>query len=84
VSRRMFRYSVPIDDHPHIVELSGISDAYGPLHVANADDLAVEFWAEHDDQALTRPRVFQVFGTGHALPEDAAWIGTCDQVAADG
>jgi hypothetical protein len=75
----MYRYSVPIDDQPHAIELSGITDVYGPLHVANADDLAVEFWAEHDTDALVTRRTFQVFGTGHVLPEKATWVGTCER-----
>jgi hypothetical protein len=75
VTRRMFRYEVPVDGQPHTFELPGITDVYGPLHV-NTTSEGVEFWAEHDDDALVTRRTFQVFGTGDPLPDGAAWVGT--------
>lgn len=71
--RRMFRYVVPIDDQPHTIPLS-----HDPVAVAAAGD-SVEFWAEHTRGATQVARGFQVFGTGHRLPEDARWIGTCQR-----
>jgi hypothetical protein len=76
-ARRMFRYAVPVDDQPHGFPLTG-----GPVAVAAAGDLrSVEFWAEHDESRPARNRVFQVFGTGHDLPEGALWAGTCQRVS---
>lgn len=74
--RKMFRYTVPVDDTPWAFYLT--SD---PVHVANGISLSeVEFWAEHTESAPGRlevRRLFQVFGTGHLLPENARWVGTC-------
>ncbi len=72
----MFRYVVSVDDQPHVVPLS-----HSPVAVAAAPHgtygWAVEFWAEHTQGAPAVKRTFKVFGTGHPLPEDAKWIGTC-------
>jgi hypothetical protein len=80
VTRRMFRYEVPLDDQPHAFEVLTVR------HVAarwlNDDGLqrpVVEFWAEYNDTSVATDRHFQVFGTGHELPPDARWVGTCDR-----
>jgi hypothetical protein len=71
--RQIFRYTVPVDDQAHVIHLT--SD---PLHVANGGTLdEVEFWAEHDMDALEYPAVFQVVGTGQPLPDGARYVGTC-------
>ena len=72
MTRHMFRYVVPVDDRPHTIALS-----HNPVAVAAAGYTAVEFWAEHTKGAPQIKRAFQVFGTGHPLPDDAQWIGTC-------
>jgi hypothetical protein len=70
--RRIFKYTVPVDDQPHSFELTG-----EPLYVAaTALGEEVEFWAEHDDEALEFTRTFQVVGTGHELPKCTRYIGT--------
>lgn len=85
MTRRMFRYEVPVDGkvhehglnhHPAAVAARlvmvdsghGFGDEYGHL---------VEFWAEYTDGAPLSARTFQVFGTGHQVPDSARWIGTC-------
>lgn len=70
--RRMFRYVVSADGEPHVIPLS-----HSPVAVAAVGPSGVEFWAEHTDGAPQVARAFQVFGTGHPLPEDAKWAGTC-------
>jgi hypothetical protein len=75
--RQMFRYVVPVDDRPHRIELTG-----GPVKVAArklGGEHVVEFWAEHDPSMTAHLRAFRVFGTGHPLPDEAAWCGTCDR-----
>lgn len=53
-----------------------------PVFVANGPmPTVVEFWAEHDSSAPSSLRVFQVFGTGHPLPPDARYVGTCPRTA---
>jgi len=75
--RRMFRYTVPVDDTAWTFDLT--SD---PVHVANGSTLdEVEFWAEFTDDAPRTERYFQVFGTGHPLPANARWVGTCPRVS---
>ncbi len=74
--RRMFRYEVPVDGQPHFLRLS-----HGPVAVAAAGPDLVEFWAEHTEGAPEAERVFQVFGTGHPLRENARWAGTCPRVS---
>lgn len=71
MSRQMFRYVVPVDDQQHTFPLTS-----NPRAVAAADLDLVEFWAEHDDDPGIL-RSFQVYGTGHPLPDDARWVGTC-------
>lgn len=70
--RKIYRYEVPVDGDAHIFELDG-----NPLHVEARSDTVVEFWAhKYEDGKQGIRRVFQVFGTGHPLPEDARWFGT--------
>lgn len=80
IDRRMFRYVVPVDDEPHVISLS-----HSPVAVAAVTGTyagaSVEFWAECTDGAPQVRRAFQVFGTGHLLPEDAKWVGTCGRTA---
>jgi hypothetical protein len=73
--RKMFRYTVPVDDQPH--EFALTSD---PVAVAAPQLESVEFWAEYDERAGRTGRSFQVFGTGHPLPEGARWVGTCPRI----
>ena len=76
-ARRMYRYTVPVDDRPHLVLLT--SD---PVHVASARTLEeVEFWTEHVSGAPEVTRAFQVCGTGQHLPGNARWVGTCPRVS---
>ena len=76
-ARRMFRYTVPVDDQAWTFDLTG-----DPVAVAGGATLdEVEFWAEHTDGAPKMPRRFQVFGTGHPLPPNARHVGTCPRVS---
>jgi hypothetical protein len=75
--RRMFRYTVPVDDQPWTFDLTG-----DPVHVANGTTLdEVDFWAEYAEGAPKRGRHFRVFGTGHLLPPGARHVGTCQRTA---
>lgn len=77
--RRVLHYWLPVADNPTTIKLMG-----DPLHVAasrlgvgpNAQH-TVEFWAEGNFCGEgERERAFQVFGTGHPLPEGARYWGT--------
>jgi hypothetical protein len=74
----MYRYMVPVDGQPHLVLLTN-----SPVRVGNGRTLEeVEFWAEHVSGAPEVARAFQVFGTGHPLPADARYVGTCPRTPA--
>ena len=72
MSRYMYRYEVLVDERKHTFYLTS-----GPEHVAAPDDNHVEFWAEFEEGKPSYQRAFRVFGTGHELPDEAAWVGTC-------
>lgn len=76
-TKTIHRYQVPIDDAPHEFTLT----AWPVDHVEAvlANDLFstyVEFWAESYGDIEPFVLTFQVFGTGHKIPEDAIYIGT--------
>ncbi|WP_442811729.1 MULTISPECIES: DUF7352 domain-containing protein [unclassified Streptosporangium] len=79
MARCMLRYQVVVNDRPQGFKLGG-----NPVHVEAARLGAgpqaqhlVEFWAEGRRLDGTEiERTFQVFGTGHPLPEGARWWGT--------
>lgn len=68
--RAVHRYEVPVDDQAHDIELSGPI-----MHVDCRNPALVEIWAM---TGVQQPmiRIFQVFGTGQPLPDNAAHIGT--------
>jgi hypothetical protein len=74
--RKMFRYKVPVDDGAHSFKMNG-----DPVAVAMmVDEFGhhyVELWAEHTEGVPEKERTFKVYGTGHQLPYNAWWIGTC-------
>lgn len=74
MARAMFRYEVPLDGKEHAILLRG-----DPVCVANCVD-GLEFWAEYSDDAITSTRFFRVFGTGHPVPDGAAYVGTAPRI----
>jgi hypothetical protein len=71
--RAMFRYEIPVADGWKAISLGG-----DPVAVVSiADGAAVEFWAEDAGPLSRQFRYFRVFGTGHPLPANARWVGTC-------
>lgn len=84
MTRRMLRYSVAIANGAQTFRLGG-----NPVHVEAPENAHsfVDFWAEDHDIAPGEPdtrieRTFQVFGTGHPLPEGARWWGTTARTSA--
>lgn len=83
--RTIYRYEVPVDDKVHVFSMTGSAlpgiqshvewDGTIPIHL-------VEFWAEHWGMSATPTQhAFQVFGTGHEVPEAARYIGTARREA---
>lgn len=78
----MLNYEVIVGGQPKRLPVAG-----DVLHVAaerlgvgpNAQHV-VRFWAEGSPTGPEPARrAFQVFGTGHPLPENAVWRGTTDR-----
>jgi hypothetical protein len=80
IDRRMFRYTVPVDDQPHVIELWDTPVAFAATRTVSGE-FSVEFWAEHAKGGLTIAHAFQIFGTGHPLPDGAEWVATCPRTA---
>jgi hypothetical protein len=80
IDRRMFRYTVPIDDEAHVIALWGAPVAAAAARSADGG-FFVEFWAEHAQGGPTIARAYRVFGTGHPLPKGAEWVATCPRTA---
>jgi hypothetical protein len=73
-NRKVWKYTIPVTGVPH-----GIQVPIGarPVHVAagNRPD-EVLMWVEVDADSPDVHRVFQVFGTGHPIPEGWEYVGT--------
>lgn len=76
--KTVFKYTVPITDHP--VQI-GLPHQHIIRHIGYQSRNAVTFWAEVPDEPDMNPitRLFQVFGTGHQIPDSAVYIGTSIQ-----
>lgn len=71
MTRAVHRYEVGLDG-PAVIPLTG-----EPRHVSALPGSAgVEFWAEHVSSRPAEDRVFTVIGTGHPVPDGAAYVGT--------
>ncbi len=70
MTNRIYRYVISTDGEPHDFLLSGPIRAAGSRVVD-----AVEFWAEHDSDAVRVTRRLVVAGTGQALPDQYVYRG---------
>lgn len=80
--RKMFRYEVPVDDQETKHIFSGEIRKVATQPWRPGETPVVEFWAEDVSPAPEGAlllRTFQVFGTGHPLPDGAEWRGTADR-----
>lgn len=68
---RIYKYTVPVDDQDHRIEL------HGPiLAVGSQSRGEVQFWAMHYDDLEPVPLDFRVVGTGHPFPDGMLYVGT--------
>ena len=76
--RRMYRHRLIVGGGPTVFELTAdpVRVEARRLGVGERAQHVVDFWAEHDDEAPASKRTFQIFGTGHPLPEDARHRGS--------
>lgn len=76
MARKVFRYGpLEIAEGPQQLHLPVNAKI---IHVGNKTNGFIDIWALVDEDAAehTAPRTFQVFGTGHPIPEDAQYCGT--------
>jgi hypothetical protein len=74
--RTVHRFVITADDTAQPAMLMPAREGEFPLAIGNAEIDRVEFWAEVDT-TRTVPRYFQIFGTGHPVPEGSArYAGT--------
>lgn len=71
MTRAMHRYEIGLDG-PVAIGLTGNPVSFGALGYS----AGIEFWAEHDDTKPEILRTFVIVGTGHHLPERAAYTGS--------
>jgi len=72
MSRTVWKFPLPISDHAHQVRIPG----YMPCHVAMQDGVPT-LWSEVEPSYEGEWNMsLQWFGTGHAIPEDAVYVGT--------
>lgn len=73
MTRRIWKYEIPVDDQDHQIP-------FWPIHVAaKSDDHAVVVvWCEVElaDGEQPATEAHRVFGTGHPLPDGASHRGT--------
>lgn len=79
MARKVFRYGpVVVTDGPQQVEMPVSATI---VNVGSKTTGFIDIWAIVDEDAIeqTTVRTFQVFGTGHPLPEDAQYVDTSIQ-----
>jgi hypothetical protein len=80
--RKMFRYEVQVNDKPQSHSVGGKVRKVAARPWIPGQVPVVEFWAEDASPVSGEApphRTFQVFGTGHPLPDGAEWRGTTDR-----
>lgn len=72
MSRAIWKYEFEVTD---IVQAYDIPQGYSIVHV-EAQGRHVCMWVDVNVEREKTERTFQIFGTGHPVPDDAAYIGT--------
>lgn len=74
-NRRVYRWTIPVDDHEHSYELTG-----WPIHVDAQSRNLVEFWTEEilTEEKITRTLI--VVRTGHPVGDHWIYIGTTKRI----
>lgn len=78
MARKVFKYTITVTDGPQQLH---IPVGASLVHVGSKTDGFIDIWVVVDESSLdnTASRTFQVFGTGHPIPEDAQYCGTSIQ-----
>lgn len=72
--KTIYRHEIPIDDQPHLIEAFGGISATGAILFKGLNGY-YEVWAENDPE-LNREISFQVYGTGHEIPDNSIYWST--------
>ena len=71
-TQHIYRYELPGDDEWHPYRIGS-----WPLHFALRRRLTIDFWANAaEDSGAPYLVELRTFGTGHDIPDDAAYLGT--------
>ena len=71
MSLTVYKYTVPVDDRRHAIELPNPGQI---THVIASQLNELTFWALVDRDAPKNERYFTVVGTGHPIPADVAAV----------
>ncbi len=75
MTRSIYRFVVPIDDHPSTFEGQFASATVTALPSREAFD-QVDIWLEVAGDAPESRRTFLIVGTGHEVPDGYRWVAT--------
>jgi hypothetical protein len=71
---RIYKYTVPVDDEDHRIDLQGPI-----LRVGSQNRGEVQFWAMHYGEDVDPvPYTFRVVGTGQPFPRGMVYVGSAD------
>jgi hypothetical protein len=74
--QKVFKYDIPVNDEwielelPDGAEIVHVASQYGTVN-------EIQMWVLLDPDLAQTPRYFRVFGTGHEIPPEAKFRGTC-------
>lgn len=79
MARKVFKYGpLEIKDDVQLIHLPVSAKI---VHVGSQSNGYISIWAivDEDSTEVTSVKQFQIFGTGHPIPEDAQYVGTSIQ-----
>jgi hypothetical protein len=72
--KKIYKYEIPVDGEKHVFDIPW------PAYIVHVNHqgrmVSVCIWAEVQDDQPPVQKWFQVFGTGHEVPDNASYIGT--------
>lgn len=71
MNRRILKYHIPVGGS-YVEHMKGRI-----VYVDYQMTGMVTIWAESADNEKKAPRKFSVFGTGHTIPKEGSYVGTC-------
>lgn len=73
--KTIWKYKIPINDDIHEIRIPLNAKILKVDHQDNPQIIVM--WAEVTDNAPRIIKHYRVFGTGHEIPNDSLWMGTC-------